>query len=170
MRRLILIACGLALSASAAAAQINPPARKPGLWKQTMTSTKAGQKPQAMASTLCLDAATDKRIALFGSGVGQQVCSSNKVTKTPAGYSFSSTCSMGGAGTIKTTGTAKGDFSKAYSMQMNSVTTGAAMAQMNGASTTTVTATWAGACPAGQKPGDMVMNGMTMNVLALMKR
>jgi len=34
----------------------------------------------------------------------------------------------------------------------------------------TITATWLGACAAGQKPGDVMMpNGMTMNVLQMQK-
>jgi hypothetical protein len=52
---------------------------------------------------------------------------------------------------------------------MNSVTSGAPMAAMNGASTTTITATYAGACPAGTRPGDMTMpGGIKVNMLSAM--
>jgi len=154
---------------TALAADFPAPARKPGLWKQTITSARAGQPSPPMTSTICLDASVDKTMGVFGNSMGRQVCSKNTVTRTATGYTFASVCQMGGAGTTTSQGSATGDFSRAYKVAMRSTTTGAAMAAMNGASTTTIDAAWSGPCPAGQKPGDMTMpNGMRVNMISMM--
>jgi hypothetical protein len=159
----VLISLGLA---GAAAAQQAPP-RKPGLWKQTIASSMNGKPQPPVNSTICLDAKVDRAMSVFGAGMSQQVCTSNTVTRTPTGYRFSSVCQMAG-GTIKSQGVGTGDFSSNYKVSMSSTTTGAPMASMNGTSSTNITASWAGACPAGQKPGDMVMpGGMKINVLSM---
>jgi hypothetical protein len=163
---LILIASAVAVHA---AAQPAMPARKAGLWKQTVASSKGGQAQPPLVSTICMNAAVDKAMSVFGQNAGQSTCSSNTVTRTPAGYRFASVCKFAGAGTISSQGTASGDFNTNYKVVMNSVTTGAAMAAMNGASSTTITATYAGACPAGSKPGDMTMpGGIKVNMLSAM--
>jgi hypothetical protein len=172
MHRLgIALLIGATMTATLAqAADFAPPARKSGLWKQTITSTQAGAPAQPpMTSTICIDPSVDRAVSVFGAGMGKQACTSNTITRTSAGYSFASVCQMGPGGTVRSQGSATGDFSKAYRVSMKSTTTGAAMAQMNGASATNVTAAWSGPCPAGQKPGDMVMpGGIKMNVLVVM--
>ncbi len=165
---LVLIASAFAVQA---AAQPAMPARKPGLWKQTLASSQGGKAEPPMVSTICIDAAVDKAISVFGQNVGQTSCSSNTMSRTPTGYRFASVCKFPGSGTITSQGTASGDFNSNYKVVMNSVTSGASMAALNGASSTTITATWTGACPAGTKPGDMSMpGGMKVNVLTAMKR
>lgn len=165
---LILIASAAAVQALAQSAM---PARKPGLWKQTIASTQGGKAQPPVTSTICLDASVDKAMSLFGQNMGQGACSSNKVDRTPAGYRFASTCKFAGAGTVTTNGAASGDFSRSYKVAMNSVVSGAPMAAMNGPSSTTITAVWAGACPAGTKPGDMTMpGGIKVNMMSAMAR
>lgn len=163
---LVLIASAFAVQA---AAQPAMPSRKPGLWKQTIASAKAGKAQPPMVSTICMNAAVDKAMSVFGQNAGQSSCTSNTVSRTPTGYKFASVCKFPGAGTISSQGTASGDFNTSYKVVMNSVTTGAPMAAMNGASSTTITATWAGACPAGTKPGDMTMpGGIKVNMMSAM--
>jgi hypothetical protein len=165
---LVLIASAFAVQA---AAQPAMPSRKPGLWKQTIASSRAGKAQPPLVSTICMDPTVDKAMSVFGQNAGQSACSSNAVSRTPTGYKFGSVCKMGGAGTITSQGAASGDFNTNYKVVMNSVTTGASMAAMNGASSTTITATWAGACPAGTKPGDMTMpGGIKINMLSAMAR
>jgi hypothetical protein len=165
---LVLIASAFAVQAVAQPAM---PSRKAGLWQQTITTGKAGKPQPPMVTTICLDASVDKAMSVFSQGAGQQSCTSNSVTRAGAGYRFASTCKFAGAGVINTQGTVSGDFGSAYSVQMNSVVTGAAMAAMNGASATTIAAKWLGACPAGSKPGDMTMpGGIKVNMMSAMAR
>jgi len=163
---LILITSAFAVQASAQPAM---PSRKPGLWKQTLASSQGGKVQPPMVSTICINATVDKAISVFGQNAGQSACSSNTVSRTPTGYKFASVCKFPGAGTISSQGAASGDFNNNYKVVMTSVTTGAPMAALNGASSTTITATWAGACPAGTKPGDMTMpGGVKVNMLSAM--
>ena len=142
------------------------PARKPGLWKQTMTS--AGR---TMVSTICLDAATDRKMSAFGQQAGQQSCSKNAMMPVPGGWRFESVCSMGSSGTISAVGTASGNFQSRYVVKARSTTAGAKVAAMNGIHEMTLESVWSGACPPGTVPGDMTMpGGMKMNILKLPSR
>ena len=182
MRQAVLIvACGLAAlgacqkkpgetDAASAAGAAEPTAatapsmdRKAGLWAQTVTT---GGQSQTMK--LCLDPATDKQIQITGQAMGQDACSENSMTPAPGGVSFRSVCASPGAGTTTTTGTATGDFADHYTVKATSVTSGATMAQANGTHEVTIDAKWEGPCPAGMTPGDMQMNGMTINVAKMM--
>jgi hypothetical protein len=161
MKSAVVIGLLAALGAGAASAQTFP-ARKPGLWKQ---SINAGGR--TMDSSICLDAATDKKMSAFGQQMGS-TCSTMSVTPAPGGWNFNSVCSMSGGGQIATKGTARGDFNSRYQVKASSVTTGARMAMMNGAHDMDVTATWAGACPSGMVPGDMTMpGGIKVNILTM---
>lgn len=162
MRHVLMIGLIAALSAGAASAQTYP-ARKPGLWKQ---SVNAGG--HAVDSTLCLDAATDRQMSAFGQQMGSQSCTKTTVTPAAGGWNFDSICPISGGGQIATKGTARGDFNSRYQVKATSVTTGARMAMMNGTHAVDITATWAGACPAGMVPGDMTMpGGIKVNVLKM---
>jgi len=148
-------------SAKAPAPLSGPPARKPGLWTQTVSTGGMTQ-----TSKMCLDAATDKEISAWGQQGASDICSKNSVTPTPGGWKFESVCDMGGgAGQIATTGQATGDFNSKYTVKATSVTSGAAAAQMNGTHEMTVEAAWEGPCPAGMKAGDVSLpGGMTINL------
>ncbi len=158
-----MAASGDAPQASAAAAIITPPKRKPGLWSQTVTT---GGTTQSM--TLCLDEATEAKLTVWGQQAGKDICAKNEITPTVGGWSFTSECDMGEAGKVSTTGKATGDFNSKYLMKATSVTAGSSMAQANGTREMEMTGTWEGACPANMKPGDMTMaGGMTINIANL---
>lgn len=147
-------------AANAPAAPIGPPKRKPGLWAQTVSTAGMTQ-----TSKLCLDEATEAKMSVWGQQMGQDMCARNVITPTAGGWSFDSECAMTGAGTIKTTGTATGDFNSKYVVKATSTTSGSSMAQANGTHEMEVTATYEGPCPAGMKPGDMTLpGGMTVNI------
>ncbi len=135
------------------------PARKAGWWEITMTT---GAKPQVIR--MCTDAATEKANSAVGtdlSALGK--CSQSTISRTPAGWSFASTCKVGSF-TTSSTGTATGDFSTRYRVESVTKMTPAptpALAQTH----MVIEAKWAGPCPADRKPGDMVMgNGMVMRM------
>jgi hypothetical protein len=162
MKNVLVIGLLVSLAAGAASAQPYP-ARKPGLWKQSMN---AGG--HAVDSSFCLDAATEKQMSVFGQQMGAQSCTKMSVTPAPGGWNFDSVCPISGGGQIATKGTARGDFNSRVQVKATSVTTGARMAAMNGAHQMDMTSTWAGACPAGMVPGDMTMpGGIKVNILKM---
>ena len=156
-----LIASLAAVVAVPAMAQIAPPARKPGYWEQTMTM--AGPKGMTMKSQFCTDANVEKSISAFGQSASASACSKNVIRKTPTGYAFESTCKTGNT-VSNSSGTAVGDFSKGYTINMVSKMTPPPAPGM-GETKMTIAAKWLGPCPAGRKPGDMVMpGGMVVNM------
>lgn len=165
MRRAQLILPVFALAvATAASAQIAPPQRKPGMWEMNMVNSTV--KGMAIKSQMCTDSTVEKRFSAIGGGQGPENCSTNNLRKTPTGYAFESVCKSP-RGVSTTSGVVTGDFQTNYKIEMTSKMTPTppgAPPVMN----STVSAKWLGPCPAGRKPGDMVMpNGMVMNMMAL---
>lgn len=148
---------------AAAPAAVETPKRKPGLWKQTLLVEGVDV---IQSVQLCLDAASDAKLAWWGQSGFKQACSKNEIKRQPDGsWRFSSICEGGG---VKTTndGSAVGDFNSKYQIKAESSTAGAPMAQMNGTRAITIDAQWVGECPAGMRPGDMEMpNGQRVNML-----
>ncbi|MET0293873.1 MAG: DUF3617 family protein [Phenylobacterium sp.] len=128
------------------------PARKPGLWEHAVSTMGMTQ-----SSTLCIDAATDKNVELWGrSAQADSGCSKNAFTPIAGGYAFESVCPAGPeGGTVTTKGAITGDFSSAYKMEATVATAGSAMPQANQTMNMTMTATWKGPCPPDMKPGDV---------------
>jgi len=134
------------------------PKRKPGLWEQTVN----GSDGSALNIRVCLDEATDAKMSAFGEQANKDMCSENTMKRNMDGsYEFSSTCASG-AGAVRSTGKATGDFNTAYTVDAETTTT------TDGAPVTAkvkMTAKWAGECPAGWVPGDIEMpGGMRVNM------
>ena len=148
---------------------VETPTRKPGLWKQTMTiegvDTLQGAK-------LCLDAATDKKLAWWAQQGVRGGCPKNEVIQNPDGsWSFSSVCEMEGGIKTTTEGQAVGDFQSAYQVKAESTTVGAPIPEMNATRTVTIDATWIGECPPGMKPGDIeAPDGRRVNLIEMSAR
>ncbi len=155
-------------AASSASAPLAAPRRKAGLWKQTVSSEGSTQ-----TMTLCLDDATEAKMTVWGGQITRNACPKNDIRPTAGGWSFESECDMGGGGKVATKGTATGDFASSYVVKATSVTTGSSIPSANGTADMEMTGTWAGACPAGMKPGDMTLPGgmkMNLNTIAAMKK
>ncbi|MBP6547122.1 MAG: hypothetical protein KA220_10425, partial [Phenylobacterium sp.] len=87
-----------------------PPARKPGLWEQRVSTGDFVQ-----VSRICLDADTDAKISFWGSQATRDMCEKNVFSaRVAGGYQFSSVCDMGSGGKTTTSGTATGDFNSKY--------------------------------------------------------
>jgi hypothetical protein len=137
------------------------PSRKPGLWKQTVSTSGIRQ-----VSSICLDKAAEAKLAVWGAGASKDVCQQTSVSAVPGGWAFKSSCDMGSGGKTVSQGTVTGDFNTSYRVEAESTTEGAGAPQMNGPHKMTMEATWEGPCPADMKPGDMALaNGMKMNML-----
>jgi hypothetical protein len=148
------LACAaLALGAAGLAAAQELPSRKPGLWEITMQVTNAPS--QVMRQ--CIDAQTDQQMQRFGQGLTQQQCTKNTIRRDGDRYVGESECKAGGS-TVTSRSVFGGDFDKAYRGEVEA----RYQPPMAGISQSKVTmsARWAGACPAGWKPGDMEMAGM----------
>jgi hypothetical protein len=140
------------------------PHRKPGLWSQTMTMT--GQPGPMPSLQICVDAASEAKTSLLVQQNHDNKCGAPQLTRNLDGsITFTTSCDMGAIGKIATSGTVKGDFNSAYTVDMTSVTTGGAA----GASETrhiTLAATRTGDCAPGQTGGDIILaNGMKLNAL-----
>ena len=165
MKKLICSAAAMSLCiAAAASAEIELPKRKPGLWNLTITTSGMGKTTYDMKQ--CIDEATDAKMLQSGTSMATQmgmVCARNDMKKeSDSKYSGVSECTFNG---VKATSTSSfsGDFSKEYTGTVDAEYSPAMMGITK--ATTTFKARWAGACTAGQKPGDMVLpGGVTMNI------
>jgi hypothetical protein len=152
------------ITASAPAAPSGPmalPPRKAGLWEQTVTSEKMHQ-----TISMCIDAALDQKMKIWGSQNGKSQCGEEKITPhLGGGYDFHAVCAMGESGTVTSDGQATGDFGSHYTVDVTSTTAGSPMPQANGVHKISIAATWKGPCPADMKPGDMMLpGGMKLNM------
>ena len=142
------------------AGPMTPPPSKAGLWEQTVSMAEMRQ-----STKLCLDEATDKQMAWWGSQAAKSTCSEQKISGHGGGWDFHSVCAIPGGGTTTSDGTATGDFNSHYKVDVTSTTTGGPMPQANGVHKVSIEATWQGPCPADMKPGDMSLpGGMKINM------
>jgi hypothetical protein len=135
-------------AASASAADF--PARKPGLWKVTITGA------DSFAVRQCSDAASDQTI--FQAGIGASGnCTTRDVQESGNTITIDSVCRAAGkpmASHIVITGSLESK----YTMTMSGQASGKSM---------TLHAEWLGPCGANQKPGDVIMpNGTKINLLS----
>lgn len=146
------------------------PLRKAGLW--SLTRLRDGKPAEGLmggATKLCVDAKSEGRLGALGSGMARELCPDQTMSRTPAGWSFASTCQLGPAGTVHTVGQASGDFGARYTVHSESDTTGSQFARLNGHHVTDLTATYEGPCPADMAPGDVLLpNGMKVNPQKMM--
>lgn len=141
------------------------PARKAGLWVETMTRDgKTG--PMGGSVKMCIDATTDAKLSGLGHQMGKSACHQQSMTRGLDGsYHFATTCTIGAAGTLVSNGTATGDFSAKYVIHDESTVSGSPVAAMNGRHVTEITATYQGPCPPDMVPGDVQMGeGMKVNI------
>jgi len=161
-----------AASATPSAAPPTPPDakphRQPGLWEQHVS---VDGLEGVQTTQLCIDKASEGKLSLYSARATAGHCETNQIMrKTDGTWAFSSVCDMGSGGKVTTAGTITGDVSRAYTVQSDSTTVGAAVPQMNGEHKVNITAAWQGPCRPGQKGGDLILpGGIKMNILVGMK-
>ena len=155
---------GPSAAAPNAAATPVMPERKPGLWNLTVSGAGMTQ-----TFKICLDVATNKKLSITGGQTSDDVCKQTKMGRTPDGaWEFASSCDMGAAGHIETTGVATGDLTSKYQSKAVQVTTGAKDPAQNGTTQSAMSAEWVGPCPADFAPGDLELpGGQRMNLSAM---
>jgi hypothetical protein len=128
------------------------PRRKSGLWEISMSSP---QMPGPMVSKQCVDEKTDdmsKRPAR-----GNEKCSKQSVKREGSGVIVESVCQVDGS-TATSRGVFSGDFKSSYKGEM--VTRFSPPLHGMAESRTNFQARLTGPCAAGQKPGEVTMEGM----------
>ena len=169
MRRASFAALVL-LAAPAAAAALDMPMRKAGLWELSMSFQ--GRNLPAQVMKQCTDATSDKLMNMNFGGSNEANCSKQDTTKTATGLIVDSVCTFGGA-TVTSHAVMSGSFDSAYTVEVTSKREGGPpMPGLKPGTEThmTIAAKWLGPCGKDQKPGDVIMaNGMKMNVLDIQK-
>jgi len=156
----VLMALIGALGCSLVGAQsVDYPKRKPGMWEMKMESA---QMPGGMTTLQCIDESTDAAMQKRAmSGNGKSDCKTTSSKKTATGWEYDSVCKSDGT-TITGHVVVTGDMQSAYQMDMLSQFDTPMMGNREMRSTMKVK--FLGACKAGMKPGDMTVNGMTINM------
>jgi len=157
MARAWSLACLAALSScgkpASPAGSTAVPARKPGLWEQSLI--RDGRPGRLGGLKVCLDAAADAKLGVFGRRFAKGDCRRSVTRDATGAYHFSSRCSMSDGAVVSTRGIATGDFQSGYDVHSNIEISGATIGVMNGEHDVTLTGRYRGPCPAGMKPGDV---------------
>jgi hypothetical protein len=156
------VAATVAKPAAAMAPAQSLPARQPGLWSITISENDSPDVPQAQQ--LCLDALTDQHLGVLGNDLSGDKCKKTVSRTADGGWGIIAQCDMGTGGVDEYSGQISGDFTQDYTLKVRSQTTGAALPQMNRVTNYTVVAKHTGACAADQAPGDVVSDGVKLNL------
>ncbi len=148
-------------AAATAPAQVLP-VRQAGLWSITISEDGSADVPQAQQ--LCMDALTDQHLGILGNDLSGDKCKRTVSHTADGGWGIIAQCDMGTGGVDEYSGQISGDFSQDYTLKVRSQTTGAALPQMNRVTNYTVLAKRTGACAADQRPGDVVSDGIKLNL------
>ena len=155
-------AASVAKPAAAVAPAQSLPARQPGLWSITISENGSADVPQVQQ--LCMDALTDKHLGVLGNDLSGDKCKKTVSKTADGGWGVIAECDMGSGGVDEYSGQISGDFTQDYTLKVRSQTTGAALPQMNRVTNYTVVAKHTGACAADQTPGDVVSDGVKLNL------
>jgi len=161
MRTHIAIAATVLFAVSAAPAlSADFPARRAGLWDVTVNMES--MKIPARTNKMCIDSATDAKLMNLGVASKEAKCTSMNVSGMGSTRIVDSVCHMNG-GEQKNHIVMTYSGNSAYHMDMQSQFS----PPIAGKSQSHITqdAKWIGPCPADMKPGDMMINGMKINML-----
>lgn len=151
MIRFLFLSVLLLCTASASAQ--DAPKRKSGLWEISMTMS---QMPAPMVMRQCVDQATDD-LGKSASNDPSTKCSKQSVRREGGNVIVESICQMEGS-TATTRGVFTGDFSSAYKGEM--VTKFVPPLHGSAENKVNFQARHTGPCAAGQKGGDVSMQGI----------
>ena len=129
------------------------PQRKAGLWEIVSTDVSAKRPPQRQR--LCLDRESDALLNKMGVATGRQACATNEMHVTGNRVTIHAVCDFGRS-QLTTDGVITYSGDSSYRNEMH----GRFEPPMAGIGDTHTVqdGKWIGACPAGMKPGDLVMN------------
>lgn len=157
-----LLGAALALALySAAAAAIDFPTLKSGLW-ESRVNRDAAQKSSMPVTRICIDSAVQKEMLDMGMGSMKSMCSKNDLRRDGNRIYGEAECKLGES-TMKSKSVTTFTSDSAYHTEVKSSYEPPFMGRS--ASTTVIDAKWTGACPAGVRPGDVIMpDGKSINM------
>ena len=166
----LLCACSEPKPAEDRAAATLPtetPVRKPGLWRQTVQIDDRGLE----TVELCIDAASDAKLAWWGQpGLAERCSTTDMMRRADGAWRFHFVCSPREGVQITTNGSAVGDFQSRYQLKSEITTRGAQAAGAAGTRLIALDAEWTGPCRSGMAPGDLERaDGQKINLLELAK-
>jgi len=142
---------------------VRPP-RKPGLWQTTVSEEGSAGSPQVLK--ICIDAMTDQHLGILGTDLSGDTCTTRTFSPQGEGnWGVLAECAMGAGVVTEYSGSVTGDFNNQYEMTVRSQTTGGS--QMNRVTNYVVSSKRLGACAADQKPGDVINDGVKMNLFGM---
>jgi hypothetical protein len=155
-------------SAFAAAAIAAPPAAipplRPGLWEATTVSAGRPQPRPAM-TRMCLDQQTQRHVLDQLTLAMPRMCSRNQAAMRGGRFVTDSSCTFG-ASTIE--GRTETTFFRDTGYRTEVVGRVGPTGQAAPIQKAVIDARYAGTCPKGMKPGDMVLpNGLTLNLVQM---
>jgi hypothetical protein len=155
VNRIGMAFCVFVISLTASASAADFPARKPGLWKITITGSDSFTVRQ------CSDPASDQTILAAGIGASSD-CAKPVVQESGNTITMDSVCKSAGKPTTSHI-VITGSLDSKYTMTMSGQGSGKSASKK----TLTLYAEWLGPCGANQKPGDVIMpNGVKINLLS----
>jgi Protein of unknown function (DUF3617) len=160
----LALAAALTVAAITPASALDFPPRRAGLWENTLHMD--GMTRMIPTSQICIDAATDVKMMHYGMHMKASDCEAVSVTGSGNVRVVDSVCHLNG-GTQKSHVMVNYMGDASYHMDMQTHFD----PPMNGKAESHMTqdAKWMGPCPAGMKPGEMMINGMKINVLDSMQ-
>jgi hypothetical protein len=162
MRAIILSILAATFFVSSAAA-VDMPSRKPGLWDLKMDFE--GRQAPARSMKQCIDAATDKMMNSPGSNpMSREQCSKKDVQQVGGTIVVDSICKIGTVTNVSHA-VVSGDFNSNYTVKVETQQQGVPAS----ATKMSIAAKWVGPCASGQRPGDMMIEGMTINILDMQR-
>src|ERR1700752_1299754 len=163
MRAILASVLALLLTLPAAAQDLPP--RRPGLWNLNVTFTIQGQTSPPQTTRYCIDAATDREIRALDSGVFNPKCETQTLRREGNTVVMDGECKVGDQ-PIRAHAVSTGSFETNYRTVLRITRIGTPpFPSIPPEMTITTSANWAGACAAGQEPGDIVMpDGSRLNI------
>src|SRR5262245_24720230 len=140
-----------------------PPLRA-GLWEATTTAGPGRPQPRAV-TRMCIDRRTQRQVLDQLALAMPMMCSRNQYGMHGGRFVTDSSCTLG-ASTIE--GRTETTFLRDTAYHMEVVGRAGPTGRMPETRKTVIDGRHVGACPAGMKPGDMVLpNGLTLNIVQL---
>ncbi|HZZ89713.1 MAG TPA: DUF3617 family protein [Caulobacteraceae bacterium] len=164
----------------------SPPARKPGLWEQSLQNER---RASPLVTEACFDAASDRRVPIVpreprragacskfdlhrqgGDWVVDSDCTFGGGRGGGAGGGGGSGFNGGGGAKVASHVVVSGDFNSRYTVTSTRNIRNAPDASRNGSHTTTLTAVYKGACPADIGPGQVKLPSGDVVDMAQLRR
>ena len=147
-----------------AASTLEVPPLRPGLWEATTASANRSQ-PQPAVTRMCIDKQTQRRVLEQLAFAAPRMCSRNQYGMRGGRFMTDSSCTLG-ASTIE--GRTETTFLRDTAYRTEVVGRVGPTGRVAETQTTVIDGRHVGPCPAGMKPGDLVLpNGLTLNLVQL---